>query len=40
MVVEVDLKLFWICLLFIIYEARLIYLFNKIINMEEKINKI
>lgn len=36
MVVEVDLKLFWICLLFIIYEARLIYLFNKLIELESK----
>lgn len=36
MVVEVDLKLFWICLLFIVYEARLIYLFNKLIDLENK----
>ena len=36
MIVEVDLKLFWICLMFIIYEARLIYLFNKLIELEGK----
>lgn len=36
--IEIDLKLFGVFILWFIYEARLFYIFNKIINIESKLS--